>query len=172
MSTKSMTLQERAARALAQNRAAWVANQREQAAREAREANDRLTRLMKRRLDLNVAPVGGRVVLDGLAFEATEDSRWEHYEENLHLVRPCPHCSAEVRSADIRGWVDLGKQLENFTPDSDFHRDGQCARNADLDREAETETAPPPATSTPSEALLDALTAYIDHVVTRHANDE
>ena len=33
MSTQTMTLQERAARALAQNRAAWAANRREQAAR-------------------------------------------------------------------------------------------------------------------------------------------
>lgn len=172
----TMTIRDRAAAALAEAQAAWAEVQAQQKANEERENAERLVRLMKRRLGLTVSPERGRITLDGLTFEAAYFSRFGHYEELLAIVAPCPCCGEEVSSSDIRTWADLGAQLERFTPDSEYHRSGECMRDATIP-EIEAEMAEmaemaPYSTPTPVQALLDALTAYIDWACTRHANDE
>ena len=135
------TIQDRAAAALAESRKARVAREREDAARQEQEDNDLLGRLMKRRLGLTVTPAGGRVTLDGVTFTAWEERLWGETNHGLGIVIPCPNCGADVRSTDIRGWGDLGEQLECPTLDSDYHREGECTRDA-VNREVEAETAP------------------------------
>lgn len=170
---EAMTIQDRARQALEQSRIAAAAYQAEQLAKAREEEQQTAQRIVKRSLGLDVTADGPRVTIDGVTLIAYTRYDYDSYSHTdyLRLVAPCPHCGEETvgpNMADSWGsaWVKLGEQLERFTPDSSDHFGSRCVRPAAQPSD------PPPAASTPSEALLAALTAWFDWAATRHANDE
>jgi hypothetical protein len=173
-----MTIQERAAAALAESRRQADAEKKRREAEEQAEKNREAEEIVNRYLGLQATAVNGRVTVDGVTLAAYSRRDYDSHSRTyyLHLVGPCPHCGAEVRSRDLadswgNAWAALGKEFEAFTPASDYHADGQCLRDA-VNRDIENETSITPLKPTPAQVLLDALTAYIDQVCQRHANDE
>jgi hypothetical protein len=168
-----MTIQERAAAALAESRRQADAEKKRREAEEQAEKNREAEEIVNRYLGLQATAVNGRVTVDGVTLAAYSRRDYDSHSRTyyLHLVGPCPHCGAEVRSRDLadswgNAWAALGKEFEAFTPASDYHASGRCIAPANEPSD------PPPAPVTPAQVLLDALTAYIDQVCQRHANDE
>lgn len=151
--TMTMTIQDRARQALAQQRAAYQA---EQIAKAREEEQQTAQRIVKRSLGLDVTADGPRVTIDGVTLIAYTRYDYDSYSHTdyLRLVAPCPHCGEETvgpNMADRWGsaWVKLGEQIERFTPDSSDHFGGRCARPG------VEPSNPPPAQALP--ALLDKL---------------
>lgn len=178
MTTQTLTLQDRAAAALADARRAAYQATREREEQERVERNRAAERIVQRSLGIQAVALDGRVVLDGVTLVAYTRRDEDSYSRTdyLRLEAPCPHCGALTVGPNMASgwgdaWVNLGEQLERFTPDFPPHLSGECVRGEETDDNAEAlPTATP--NPTPAEALLAALTTYIDWACQRHANDE